>query len=256
VNAAAAAVASARVKRGQEFYDQGRFGEALREFADVLALDGANGLAREYSKLSQERIEVSLQQAYSEWQTSFDGRRFDQAASAYDRIRSSNASPVAAELATQIESAYQEILSGLVISWKAACAKGDVTGMDAIRKEAIGIAPSRPLNGSALSEMEQCTQKGCIQGDPVLAVNRLRMRVNPQIEPSLQRYVTRGIRVAIEIDVEGNVRVKQISNANDRVAEPLKSAVEQWKFFPAVIDNEPRCVETELPINLINGPRE
>ena len=82
-------------------------------------------------------------------------------------------------------------------------------------------------------------------------MNRLKTRVNPRIDPSLQRYVSRGIRVSVEIDDAGNVEVKQVLNANPRIAEALKNAVEQWKFYPAIIDNHPRCVETELPITLI-----
>jgi tetratricopeptide (TPR) repeat protein len=91
----------------------------------------------------------------------------------------------------------------------------------------------------------------CMQGDPLLAMSRLKTRVNPQIEPGLQRYIGRGIVVSIRVDEQGNVSVKDIAKANPRIAEALKWAVEQWKFTPAVIGNRARCVDTDLPITLI-----
>ena len=84
-----------------------------------------------------------------------------------------------------------------------------------------------------------------------MAITRLRTRVNPRIEPNLQRYMARGFVVTIRIDEQGNVKVKNISNTNSRVAEVIKSAVEQWKFNPTVIDGEVRCVDTELPVSVI-----
>ena len=107
-----------------------------------------------------------------------------------------------------------------------------------------------PFAQNVLSQMDQCIQKKCIYGDPALALTRVRTRVNPRIEPNLQRYVTRGIRATIQIDEKGNVTVSQIANANPRIAEAIKAALEQWKFNPMVIDNQARCVETDLPLIL------
>jgi tetratricopeptide (TPR) repeat protein len=98
---------------------------------------------------------------------------------------------------------------------------------------------------------ESLNDSRCIQGDPMLAMTRLKTRVNPQIEPALQRYIGRGIGVSIEIDEQGNVTVKDIAKANPRIAEAIKAAVSQWKFNPTIIDNQPRCVDTELPIAAI-----
>jgi outer membrane biosynthesis protein TonB len=85
----------------------------------------------------------------------------------------------------------------------------------------------------------------------VLALTRVKTRVNPQIDPSLQRYVSRRTVVSIEIDEAGNVTVKNVANANPRVATAFKEALERWKFNPVVIDNQTRCVETQLPMTLI-----
>ena len=85
----------------------------------------------------------------------------------------------------------------------------------------------------------------------MLAMTRLKTRVNPQIDPSLQRYVGRGIVVRVHIDEEGNVEVNEVANANPRIAGPIRTALEQWKFNPAVINDQARCVETGLPIAVI-----
>ena len=57
--------------------------------------------------------------------------------------------------------------------------------------------------------------------------------------------------MGIETDEGGNVKVTQIKNTNIRMAEALKSAVEQWKFCLGIVDNQPKAVEAELPITFI-----
>jgi tetratricopeptide (TPR) repeat protein len=91
----------------------------------------------------------------------------------------------------------------------------------------------------------------CVQSEPLLAMARLKTRVNPQIDPALQRYIGRGIAVRVQIDEQGNVEVKDVAKANPKIAEALRSAIEQWKFHPTVIRDEVRCVETELPLTVI-----
>src|SRR5262249_34668458 len=204
----------------------------------------------------QHRLDLNaVQEVFSEWRTNFDNRQYEKAATAYEKIKSSNVSGIATPLTTQIESEYQQALSRLVTDWKAACVGRDAAGMDNLRIEASTVAPRPQLNREALAEMGQCDVKaapqGCMRSDPILAINRLTTRVNPMIDPALQRYVTRRMRVSVQIDVAGNVTVIGTSNVNARLADALKKAVEQWKFYPAIVNNEPRCVETELPITLI-----
>ena len=95
----------------------------------------------------------------------------------------------------------------------------------------------------------------CVMGDPLLAMTKLKTRVNPYLDPNLQPFIGRGIRVvvSVQIDEQGEVRVKRVDQANSRIAEAIKSAVEQWKFNPTVIDGQTRCVETDLPIRLMQN---
>jgi hypothetical protein len=244
------AALEARFERGKQLYNDGRFDEAAKEFSAVLAADSKHELAREYSNLVQQRLQLGVRQLYLDWRTSFDERQFDKASAAFENLRA-NFGPDVTPLVTQIESEYSRMLSGLLSAWRAACAGGDRARLETIRNEAVRVASRLSLARNTLDQMQLCASRVCIQGDPALALNRLKTRVNPQLDPSLQRYVTRRIMVGIEIDETGSVRVKKISNANDRIAAALKDAVERWKFTPAVIDNQNRCVETELPVSLI-----
>ena len=117
-------------------------------------------------------------------------------------------------------------------------------------------APPTPVPASVpvipvAAQPQSDSDSRCIKGDPMLAMTRLKTRVNPQIEPGLQRYIGRGIAVSIEIDEQGNVAVKEVARANPRIAEAIKLAVSQWKFNPTIIDDQPRCVDTDLPIAAI-----
>jgi hypothetical protein len=244
------AIVKKRFSRGKELYAQREFADAAKDFAAVIELDAENEVAREYLRLSHQQLELITQRAFSEWRAAFDSRQFQNAAAAYEKIRSLGIEPVAAQLATQVESEYRNAFSRLLNSWKSACAAGDRSKMETLRSEAITVGSGLELGTSTLLEMQQCNSQPCIQGDPALALLRLKSRINPQIDPSLRRYLSR-VRVNIEIGHDGAVTVKQITNANPRLAEALKNALMQWEFYPAVIDNQPRCVETELPIGLI-----
>jgi len=199
--------------------------------------------------------------------------------------------PGAAQLTAQIEAQYQKVLSNLVNTWKAACAASDLQRSDSIRYEAANVASGLSFTRDALAQMQQCAAPrldstaptrssvqnsaspsrttpakppkpangattapeptACIRRDPMLVMKELQFRANPLIEPNLQRYVGRGIVVSIEIDDKGTVAVKRVAKANPRIADALKFAVEEWKFNPIVVDDQPRCVYTDLPIGLI-----
>jgi tetratricopeptide (TPR) repeat protein len=248
---APAATVREQFEQGQELYRNGKFAEASTQFAAVLALDNSNELAAEYLKLSKQQQELNISLAFSEWRENFDKRQYDKAADAYQRLRHSMVGPTATEYADQAEYEYGKAFQNLVKLSRAACEAGDAPRVAAIRREATSVDSGLKLVDGSLVEMDRCVPRKCMQGDPVLALNRAKTPIRLEIEPSLERYVTRGIRIGIEIDESGKVKLKQITNANPRLAEALKSAVEQWSFYPALVNNRATCVETEIPIALI-----
>ena len=189
--------------------------------------------------------------AFSEWRESFDKRQYEKAADSYQRLRYANDEALGEELAGQVEYEYGKVFQNLVKQSRAACEAGDAAKMAGIRQEAITVSSGLKLVNQALAEMGQCVPKKCVQGDPVLALKRLKTPIHLEIEPGLQRYMTRGIRISVEIDESGKAKFKQATNANPRLAEVLKNTVEHWSFYPALIDNQARCIETEIPINLL-----
>src|SRR5262245_47197569 len=171
--AARSALIAARLKMGQEFFEKDRFAEASAEFAAVVALDETHPLVNEYLKLTQQRLELNaLQQVFSDWRTSFDNRQYERAATAYEKLKSSNFGGTATQLTTEIESEYQQALSRLVTGWKAACAARDTATMDSTRLEVSTVVPRQQLNRDALAEMGQCdvsvrpASTGCMRSDP------------------------------------------------------------------------------------------
>jgi tetratricopeptide (TPR) repeat protein len=248
---AADAVVRNTLREGQALYDKGRYQEALPYFGVVMSLDKTNEVAREYYKLTQQQLALATQRLYANWRENFNARKYDEAATVYFKLRSSDSESGARDIASRIEAEYEKRLGELAKAWQTACDARDQTQRISIQKEANDLAAKMPFAQNVLSQMDQCIQKKCIYGDPALALTRVRTRVNPRIEPNLQRYVTRGIRATVQIDEKGNVTVSQILNANPRIADAIKAALEQWKFNPMVVDNQARCVETDLPINLI-----
>ena len=79
---------------------------------------------------------------------------------------------------------------------------------------------------------------------------RVKSRVNPQIPRGMAPIGTLRFVTKVRIDDSGNVSVLDVQSQTGSLNDFIKAAVEQWKFTPAVVDGQPRCVETELPIVL------
>ena len=63
------------------------------------------------------------------------------------------------------------------------------------------------------------------------------------------------IRVKARINEAGDVAAAELSGGNALVYDAVRSAFGQWKFFPALLQGEARCVDTEIPIVLKFGQR-
>ena len=82
------------------------------------------------------------------------------------------------------------------------------------------------------------------------AMVRLKTRVNPQINRSALPVGTVRFVAKVKIDESGNVTVRDVTGPNAFLNNPVRAAVEQWKFIPALVSGQVRCVETDLPIVL------
>jgi TonB family protein len=95
----------------------------------------------------------------------------------------------------------------------------------------------------------------CLQLDYRVAMTRLRSRVDPEIPREARPVIQAGqvtVRVKVRIDEDGVITSSEIKAGNPMFNMPVRSAVEQWKFSPAMDTNGTRCVDTEIPI--VIGP--
>jgi outer membrane biosynthesis protein TonB len=89
--------------------------------------------------------------------------------------------------------------------------------------------------------------------DAALAMLRLKQRVEPTFTQQALAYLQNTqptVVVKARIEDTGSVTVLDASGANILVNNAVRSAVEMWKFNPAMDENGPRCVDTEIPIGI------
>src|SRR5262249_32518779 len=99
--------------------------------------------------------------------------------------------------------------------------------------------------------MVNCTKQGCVAMGSPLALTRLKTRVNPEIGPAIRGFIRGGqtmVRVKLRIDETGSVTVNDVQGESLAINNAVRSAVERWKFAPAIDQTGPRCVDTEIPI--------
>jgi len=142
-------------------------------------------------------------------------------------------------------------LPSFVDSWNQACSNRDTSAMDRVRRDLTEMLPEQSLGERALSEMSNCIKATCVQMEPQLALVRLKTRVDPEIPPSLRDLLRRSpatVRVRIRIDEKGDVTISQTAGDNNILNQAVRTAVARWKFHPAIVQGQTRCVDTEIPI--------
>lgn len=240
-------------KRGVELYKRDQFSDALQDFRNAVKLSPRHELAAQYIDLTQSKLQVTADWLLLDWRKHFDAHELTLAAAAYRRLMSYDETGGATEqMLSQVRVEYRKALSGLVESWKRACATGDTAAMDTILRQASELLPEPSIGEDILAQMTSCTKTGCIQMNPQLALMRLKTRVSPQIPAVALDFVRNSqstVRVKARIDEQGNVNVTGTEGGgNNLVNNAVWSAVERWKFSPINDQTGPRCVETEIPI--------
>jgi outer membrane biosynthesis protein TonB len=80
-------------------------------------------------------------------------------------------------------------------------------------------------------------------------MTRLKKRVQPEFPAQVQRKQVK-VRAAVRIDDSGNTTVHALTGGSPVINRAVVKAVQDWKFYPAKVDSQPRCVETEFFIVL------
>jgi len=275
VGAAASNAAETLYKEGLEAYKRDDIAQALQKFRMALKFRPQHDLAIQYAELADNKIRLMVDQSLLEWRKHFEAREFPQAAGVYRKLNSSNVEGKASTALDEMRTQYRKNVSTRVESWKQSCSTNKNVSLDAFRKETNEFLPDAAIAADLLSNLSPCAParaaavtpappptsapaapasaapaRTCVDMPWQLAMTRVKTRVEPTIAPNRLPTRTMTIRLKLRIDANGNVTVNSVTGDDAYLNEQMRAAVAQWKFVPAIVQDQPRCVETEIPINL------
>jgi tetratricopeptide (TPR) repeat protein len=242
-------VADNLFKEGLDAYKKDRLQEALEKFQLALRMDSKHELSSQYVDLTKSKLEVAADRALLAWRKDFNAGDFASAVRDYREL----ASHSRADKIDEVRGEYRRILAGLVESWNAACAKNDTVGMEAVRVRVNTMLPESSFAEDLIAKMNNCTPTGCLQMTAPMALARLKNRVDPVFPPYViaqMRTSPVTVRVKTRINEKGDVTGSEPQAGNPLLYPAVRAAVEQWKFSPAVVQGDARCVDTEIPITI------
>ena len=201
-------------------------------------------------ELTQSKLQISTDRLFIEWQKRFSANDFNGASTRYRQLASLEGNAVK-EMVGQMNGEYHDAVSALSKAWDQACAAGDAAKVEMIHRQAAEMLPDTAIAQDLLDQMTLCISTSCLQMSSQLALARLKTRVNPIFPPAVREATARApanVRIRVKIDEKGDVSVGDILGGNPVMNEPLRRAVERWKFIPATDQHGPRCVDTEFPM--------
>jgi hypothetical protein len=237
---------------GSDAFKRNDLPVAMQDFQATLKLDPKHDLAIQYMDLTKTKLQLTADRLFIQWQRNFDSGAFSQAASDYRLLVSLN-DEANTQMIADARNEYRKALTKLVDSYNQACMHEDGVAMDRIKIQISDMLPDPSFGEDIRNEMTTCTKNGCLQMNSVLAMARLKTRVNPEINAALQGFMHGSqvtVRVKARIDEAGNVAVSETEGGNPTVSASVRSAVERWKFNPIIDQSGSRCVDTEIPIFL------
>jgi tetratricopeptide (TPR) repeat protein len=278
-------------RTGMDSYKNSDYPNALLNFQAALKFSPKHDLAAQYVDLSQGRLQVAEERALIQWQKNWDAHNMKDAAAQFRLISSYNDNK-SSQAVRQVSDQYRKALTSLVDSWNKTCPTGDMDAMNDIRSQITELLPDpnfgediratmKPCNppalradlpsnrqvnvgpGAAAAETRQADVKTamvsptnqCLQIDYRVAMQRLKNRVEPEIPREARPYIQSSsvtVRVKIRVDALGNVISSETPGGNPIFNTAVKTAVDRWKFSPAMDASGARCVDTEIP--MVIGP--
>jgi hypothetical protein len=242
-------VADVLYKNGLDSYKKNDMEQAVQKFRSALRLDPKHELAAQYLELSQNKIEIAADRTLLAWRKNFTAGEFALAARNYRDLASLSTS----ETVDEVRLEYRQALSNLADSWVGACANDDTNTMEEILSRVNTLLPEPSFGEDIQARMKTCVHTRCIQMSPQLALTRLKTRVDPQFSPyilSMMKDSPVTVRVKAKISEAGDAVAGDLNGGNALLYDPVRVAINQWKFSPAIVQGEARCVDTEIPIVL------
>jgi Tfp pilus assembly protein PilF len=249
VSALSSKAADMVFKEGLEIYKKSQMTEALQKFRTALVLDPSHELAAQYVDLTERKLEFTADRALLAWRNDFNSGEFALAAGDYRELASlKNSNEI-----ESIQAEYRRALSSQLDSWNRACAADDVPVMERLRLQAVAMIPYPSFGDDILAKMNTCVPVSCLQMDGSSALTRLKSRVDPQFPPqviSRLKGLPVTVHVKARIDATGNVVSSEMRGGDLSLYGAIRTAVDQWKFLPALTGSGARCVDTDIPITL------
>lgn len=242
-------------KEGLEAYKKNHMEDAQLKFRTALRLEPKHDLATQYLELAQSKLEIAADRTLLAWRKDFSAGDFTSAAREYRDLVSLSTS----ETVDGVRLEYRHALSSLADSWAGACANDDGNTMDAVRARVNALLPEESFGDDILAKMKTCAHTRCIQMAPPLALTRLKNRVDPQFSSYVRSLVKESpvtVRVKTRISETGDATAAELNGGNALLYDGVRAAIDQWKFSPAIVQGEARCVETEIPVVLKFAERQ
>jgi len=246
-------------KQGVEEYKNNDIPPSLKSFRMALTFNPNHEISKQYVELAQNKLQLTVDRLLLDWRKRFEAGEFSEAAAVYRQIRSPELAEKSAPALELTIAEYRQHASTVVHKWKANCS-ADVSGLSLDTVEQVNaILPDPSIARDILEEIKPCAPSAppppkaqpCLQLQTQEAMVRLKNRVDPQIPRAVRPTSPTSFVLKINIDKSGNVSVKDVQSPNLALNGPIKAAVEKWKFAPALVEeDQPRCVDTELPILL------
>ena len=273
-------------KTGLEAYKKSEYSAALQNLQAALKFSPKHELAAQYVELASGKLQVAEDKTLIQWQKEFDTNQLKEAARDYKQLIAYNDSNLTQSI-RQAGDQYRKALTSLVDTWNQSCATGDTNAMNSIRSQITELLPEPAFGDDIRARMVPCNKPEvktvarvepspavvrpepkpdvvtvplppkttCLALNSQVAMTRLKIRVDPEIPREARPYIQSSsvtVKVKIRIDDLGNVVNSETPGGNPMFNAAVKTAVDKWKFSPAMDSSGTRCVDTEIP--LVIGP--
>ena len=272
-------------KTGLEAYKRSDYSSALQNLQAALKFSPKHEFAGQYVELAQGKLQVSEERTLIQFQKNFDSKQLKDAAKDYKQLIAYNDTNFAQSI-QKAEDQYRKALTELVNTWNQSCPKGDMDAMNTLRTQITELLPDPAFGEDIRAKMVVCNKpevktvartepspaprvestpdikavvapvkNTCLVLPAQVAMTRLKVRVDPEIPREARPYIQSSsvtVKVKIRIDEYGYVVSSETPGGNPMFNVAVKTAVDKWKFSPAMDSSGTRCVDTEIP--LVIGP--
>jgi len=273
---AAAGAAELLYTQGVEAYKREDFAQAVEKLRAALKFRPQHDLALQYAELAESKAKFIVEQKSLDWHKHFEAQEFPKAATLYRQLESVNFAGKADAALEQMRGEYRKAVSSRVETWNQSCASGAPLSLDTFHQQISDLLPSETIAADLISKFSPCEPEvtvpvgkaevsvastvaaptsipavpRCLEMQAQQAMARIKSQVTPNIAQERIPAAPVNFRVKVRIDETGNVSVTEIAGSNSYVNQAMRAAIERWKFSPAMVQDQPRCVETELPVVL------